>query len=657
MNKLDALKGIASATTLRKIKEILGQVDQNPSPEFTKQEEKAQAKRMTRYLLVIVALAFIGAVTYLAWIGGDYIFAYAGFIALFFGILDAALILLLAGNVIKGKARYGILIFEIGSLLYLGYAMSGYFGGGNLKTAAETKLMKDYEIVNHYRTSAQTIAEQATRAAQNAKQVADIEFARDGKGVVYEKGTMMAGMKIDSIPIIKPLRTIPDFTSIVEANKFLHVERQKLAEQITGIKSVASSIQQQAAGIDAGLTQAIAMGLSSQQMNNLQVLSGTLQAITKTQIVDEKIADDVLTPQDLQADGFQKYIGYIIDIIIIFFIVMIALQKEDSEDIEKIRESEAKALISEILSDETIPFDSDRVSQAKFKHLHEAIKTIMSDDVLKTYVRKNMSFNEFLEFMREHPVVAKSLGGTKWAYRDIMKEINSNEEFLSYAQDAIKLSPSAWKAVAQIIPDPSMVLEMEEGQRKTFSDMLINLTSKLQRPEKVKEFMGKFVKAYDSASPTFLKTLEICIEKLPAKQLVHLTPDFVKNISPEIAEHLCPLIDSDSTYFELITRSWKEQTTDEYSEVLQNGVIHQPQFHKLWKVGIQYGGLDGLLAMIQAYHEKKKECESTSIGSKTVSIEPNFGSIQTAMTNGNSDEFLKAVKDSFIAKPKMVSLS
>jgi hypothetical protein len=258
--------------------------------------------------------------------------------------------------------------------------------------------------------------------------------------------------------------------------------------------------------------------------------------------------------------------------------------------------------------------------------------------------------------MREYPVLAKSLGETKWAFRDIKKEIDQNEEFLSVAQDAIKLSPSGWRAISATISDPAMVLEMDEHVRSSFTDMLINLTSKLQKPEKVKEFMGKFVRNYGAVSPVFLKTLEICIEKLPVKQLTHLTPEFVKNTSPEVVEHLCPMIEFDSDNFSSIVRSWKEQTTEDYETILSNGVIHQPQFHKLWKVGVEYGGIDGLLAMIRAYHDKKKECAGSTVGNKTVTIEPDFQLLKKAMDDGKTEDFLNTIKSAFIAKAKTMNI-
>jgi hypothetical protein len=225
---------------------------------------------------------------------------------------------------------------------------------------------------------------------------------------------------------------------------------------------------------------------------------------------------------------------------------MIALQKEDDYDIEKIRESEAKSLIQDILSDENIPYDSDKLSQVKLKHLFEAVKTVTSDNSVKLYVKKQMSFNEFLEFIREYPVLAKSLGESKWPFRDIKKEIESNADFLSVAQEAIKLQPSEWRSVNSFITDPAMVLEMDDSVRKSFVTMLTSLSTKLQKPEKIKEFMGKFVKSYSTVSPVFLKTLEICIEKIPAPQLINLTPEFVKNTSPDVANHLLSNVDYDS---------------------------------------------------------------------------------------------------------------
>lgn len=648
--KLEALKEISGATTLSGMRKILEKAGQMLSPTFSKMESDEQNAKVVKFIIFIIALVAICIVTSFAYAGGDIAMSHGGSAALVCGAVDASLAIFLYAQVIKGKARWGALGFEIVTLALLGYLMTGYFGKDNLKTVTESKISADYEIVNKYRTNVQSIADQASRAAQNAAEVAQLEFDRDGKGVVYEKGMMIAGMRIDSVPSAPQFTKTPDFASLKDANKYLRDERKKLSDMISKISSTGTAIQQQVGGVNEGLKQAFAMGLSQQQTNNLQVLSGTLTAIEKADISNAKLSESVLTHDDLKADGMQGLFGYGADIIVIFFIVMLAVQKENTTNIDSVRDSEGKLLAQEILSEENIPFDSEKISNIKFKTLHEAIKAIMGDETLKSYVKKQMSFNEYLEFMRDEPVLAKKLGSSKWAFRDIKKELNKNDEFLSVAQDAIQMSPSAWKAVSVIVKDPGIVFEMEETTRESFLQMLLSLNGKLDKPAKVSEFMGRIITNYSDLSKTYLKTLETCIEKLPATQLSNLQPEFIKNISWEVAAHLCPMIDSDSSVFGSIVRAWKEQTNDDYQLIIGNGVVSQPQFERLWKQGIINGGMDGLLAMIQAYKAKKQECNSTSVGNKFVSIEPKFKELEAALNSEDTTEFLKILKESFVAK-------
>jgi hypothetical protein len=654
--KLEALKEISGATTLSGMRKILEKAGQMLSPTFSKMESDEQNAKVVKFIIFIIALVAICIVTSFAYAGGDIAMSHGGSAALVCGAVDASLAIFLYAQVIKGKARWGALVFEIVTLALLGYLMTGYFGKDNLKTVTESKISADYEIVNKYRTNVQSIADQASRAAQNAAEVAQLEFDRDGKGVVYEKGMMIAGMKIDSVPSAPQFTKTPDFASLKDANKYLRDERKKLSDMISKISSTGTAIQQQVGGVNEGLKQAFAMGLSQQQTNNLQVLSGTLTAIEKADISNAKLSESVLTHDDLKADGMQGLFGYGADIIVIFFIVMLAVQKENTTNIDSVRDSEGKLLVQEILSDENIPFDSDKTSNIKFKTLHEAIKAIMTDESLKTYVKKQMSFNEYLEFMRDEPVLAKKLGSSKWSFAQIKKELDKDDEFLTIAQDAILMSPSAWKAVSAITNDPAMVLEMEEGLRDSFIQMLMNLNAKLDKPSKVKEFMNRFITSYTNVSSSFLKTLEICIEKLPRTQLSNLSPEFIANISPDVAANLCPMVDTDSSTFPGIVRSWKETVNDGYEEIINNGIVSQPQFARLWKTGVVYGGMDGLLAMIQAYNDKKKECSDSTVGNKAVAVEPDFTKLQTAMTEGKTDDFLSALKSSFVARAQRMNV-
>lgn len=172
---LEALRAITIASTKKEILAALQAIGQKPSELLAKDLAEENKKKGVRIFLLLIASLLILVVTTLAYIGGGYIAEYAGPIAIIFGVLDITIVILLFTDAIKGKMRFIAVAFEIVSLAYLGYAMGGYFGGGNLRTATEKKLVASYEVSKVHYTAAQSTADLFTRAVSNAKSVADVE--------------------------------------------------------------------------------------------------------------------------------------------------------------------------------------------------------------------------------------------------------------------------------------------------------------------------------------------------------------------------------------------------------------------------------------------------------------------------------------------------
>jgi hypothetical protein len=173
-----ALKKILNATKLSEIADALKDVSQEPTAAFKDLQQKIRMRIGIKVFMTLIGLGIISWIIYMAYLGGVIVFGEGmGKLVLIFGTVDTIILLILALELIPGKKGLWLIPLEIGSLIFLGYVMVGYFGSGNLKTATDSKLMKDYEVVNHYYSEAKSDVSKATKTAMDAVSVAAAEKA------------------------------------------------------------------------------------------------------------------------------------------------------------------------------------------------------------------------------------------------------------------------------------------------------------------------------------------------------------------------------------------------------------------------------------------------------------------------------------------------
>jgi hypothetical protein len=644
-----ALKKILNATKLSEIADALKSVSQEPTPDF-KNLKKAIAVRIGwKIFFVISQLGLVAWITYIAIKGSTVLFGPGmGTVALIFGIMDIIITLVFAFEFFKSNWRFVLLVFEGASLAFMGYVMVAHFGTGNLKTATETKLMKDYDIVNHYYSDAKSTIAKTSKIATDAASVAAAEKARTGEGIVYDKGMIISSMKIDSVNAPTELGTVPAFKTLEEANKYLHRERQKLNDMISTYKSISSSIKESAAGIRDGLEKSVNEVPTPEQKSNMQLMISSMNNIANVPELKEEIADDVLAPVDLKADKYQGFLGYLIEIVAVALAVLIGFFKTSTTNVQEVAETEALGLLDSILMDEGINFDPEKAKADKvnIRQFMDSVNAVVDDPDLTKYIKAHMNFNQFLNFANEYPEIAKALGASKWQFKNIMKEIEADDDFVTSAVDAITIDPKTWTDVKNILSDPTAILKMPKDIRTGFLKLISQLNLRLNNPSAVKKFMSQFIGAYTENDDNFLESLEVCVTTLSPDQLMEITPEFVKITPPALMKHICGKVGTKR--LTPIIAGWKEQIIQKYTKLLSDSAVSDSaHFDQFVGTVISYGSIDGIRAMLTGYHSKADTIASETMGNNTVQLKPDFEKIKTAMTAGNNTEFTRLVESAF----------
>ncbi|HQV65092.1 MAG TPA: hypothetical protein PKZ56_02595, partial [Candidatus Paceibacterota bacterium] len=601
-----ALKTILNATKLSEIANALKDVSQEPTAAFKDLQKTIRMRIGIKVFMTLVALGTISWIVYMAYIGGTIVFGEGmGKLVLIFGIVDTIITLILAFEFITSWKRFLLIPLEVGSLIFLGYVMVGYFGSGNLRTATESKLMKDYDIVNHYYSDAKSTISKTAKTAMDAASVAVAEKARTGEGIVYDKGMIISSMKIDSVKAPDELATVPTFKTLEEANKYLHRERQKLNDMISDYKSISTSAKESAAGIRDGLTTSLDQVATVEQKSNLNLMISSMNNIANVPELKEEISDDVLNTGDLKADGYQGYFGYIFDIAAIAMVIIIGVFKVSNYNIREIAETESLALLDAILMDQGINFDPEKakIDKVNIRQFMDSVNTVVDDPNLTKYIKAHMSFNDYLNFAKQYPEIAKALGGSKWQYKNIIKEIEADDDFVTSAVEAITIDPKTWTDIKNILDNPTDILNMPKEIRNEFLKLISKLNLRLNNPSAVKKFMGQFISTYTESDDNFLASLEICVTTLNPDQLLEITPEFVKITPPTLMKHICEKVGTKRLAPIII--GWKEQIIQKYMKLINDSAVSDSaHFDQFVGTVISYGSIDGIRAMLAGYHSK-----------------------------------------------------
>ena len=653
--RVAAVGNIAEATSVSVVLEALHFIARKPGTLLSRLKREESNKKGFRIFLTIMACIFIVGVTYAAFIGGGYIGQYNGPIALVFGVLDLSIVFLLLLNAVKGRLRWIAVIFEIASLAYLGYAMSGYFGGGNIQTAAEKKVAAAYIVAKQHYEKTKATANLFATAIANAQNVADAEKARDGKGVVFEKASFISLMKPTIVQSLPELPKVPQFSSLTEGNKWLQGQRQKLIDDMTSFDAANIAMRNQASGTAKALENAVLTHrLSDMQTSNLMVLLNSMQEVASAEKASSTIADDVLAPSDLKADGFQNFIGYIIDFVIIFFIIMLALQKSETDEqmLANIKKEEVESIIREVLSEQNVDYIPETITEISLARQYDALKIVINSETLLAYLKRQMSFNEYLIFLQEHPQIARQLKETAWTIAEIKNEIQKNPGFANIAEKVLTLSSADWNSIVRSVSEPEkLLLDLGDEERKIFVQILKKLQAKSDmNQQELKSFIDTFLLSNKMEDISFIKKLEICVSMLSAAKLQHITSDFIEVITEDGIRFISANVDDEKRFGQIVT-GWNQSHTTSLSKILSNGIVQEPQFNRFIKAVFNQGGIEGFKTMAQEYVARVQEASNTAIGNKKVGLNVDFEALQKSLSGKSAEtRFMKLVKAAFFVQ-------
>lgn len=456
-------------------------------------------------------------------------------------------------------------------------------------------------------------------------------------------------MKADSVRVPKVLPQVPSFNSLTEANKWLQGERGKIADINAKYDAGIEAMKKQAKSTGTSLQDALKEStLSQQQRSNLQVLAATMKDIEEQDHPTVKLSGEILKPEDLKADGFQGVIGYIIDGVIVFVILMLALQKSSEKKIEEIKDQEMTSLIEAALSEAGILYDAEILSTISLKKQYELFKIICGSEELIKYLKTKAGFADFANFASQYPQLARSLGGSPWLLNDIKKELITNASFGSIAEQAIKLTPAEWQTVKSVTSNPEDIFHLEEETRTKFLKLLKQIQIKASfKQDQLKEFLGQFM-LQENMNTDYLMTLEECVSNVKnAGLLLKLNGNFVATATPRVARFICKIIDRENQ-FSRITSSWSEQLNDSMVGMINNAIVDEPQFETFMSYVFNSGGIDGAKKMLKAYTDKKLAVESNSIGNKILQLRPDLEAIKKALSENDDQAFLNCMEKAFV---------
>lgn len=654
--KIQIIKFIKNARTYEAVLSALKNVDKDyaPSQLLTGEIEEEKQKKKLKSVFAIMAIIFILFVLCLSFIGGKFISEYVGPISIVFGVLDITIVYLLFGDHLKGDvkkvaARKIAIGFEVISLLYLGYAMGGYFGSGNVRTAADNKVVKANAILKDHYEAAKSIEDLFTQAVNNAKSIARQE-KQTGEGVVFVSASRITPIGLNPPPEPPTLEEAPEFKNLAQANKWLKNQRE-IISNITKAYDIRMKIVKNKAKSTAESLRNTSglIALEPEQVAGMESLITPMEGISSQADIDSKIPDDLLTPDDLKADSFQGFIGYIIDGVIIFFILMIAFQKSSDKKLEEIKDEEIRSLIEDICLEYGITPNLHDMEGMPLDKAVDVLKIIESNKSLIPFLKDKATLGEFVIFAKDYSQLAKQLGNSQWSLAEIREEITKDPKFLSIATDAIKIKQGDWKIAKSIMSNPEELFKVDKDMQIKLIQILKQIESRaILKGQDFKDFVERFV-CQKNLSADYINTLESCVNNIKSgSMLLRLDPGFIEKANPVVAAYICKTVTNEKQ-FPLITTGWTNRLDESFREILKNGIVNEPKFEDFTHIVFNQGGIEGVKEMVAGYAEKKMKAETGSTGHMSVKLDVDLKELMKPFETetANMPDFLQRVRKSF----------
>lgn len=611
------LKQVSLAATAKALAALLVQANLSFGEKLNEALQREKNNNTARVIVAIVSIVLVGWVTYLSYTGAGFIFQNGGLVSLIFGLLDISLIVLLLTPILKGKMRWAVLAFEIASFVYFGYTMGGYFGGGSLQSVANKNLSEMYAHANDaYYGDANTLNNMSEQVKQSASAIRQIEEERDGKGVVFEKAGLVSKIELKDIPKFPEPPSAPMFGSLPEGNAWLQAQAANLSQEVQKYQSISKSLTQQAQGLSSGISDVFAQsGLSLMQQANLHSLQKSLDQIGRYPLKNPEISAVTLEKKDFQTDTVQTILGYAIEVVMAFFLVLLTILSNGKKNMEELREEAGLSIIEQYADDENFSYED--LSEVDYKTLERVINmTTEESGVFKKYV-KTAKLDDIVNFFEKFPVIGTAMATSKWRFSEIKKAMEADRSFEAEMPEIIQIKKIDWDILSSYC-EPQQVLVMSAEIRAKFLEVVDVLRRKVVNDAELQALVKRLV--IGGPSVAYYDTLLIFAEKMPANKLQQLTKSFILEIAPDVAKMIIAYVD-DAHQLEGINNAWKGDDNQDYLAILGNSVSKDSNFGPLLRLLVNASGIDGLRKFASSYKEKHTEAMQNGLG-ELISISP-----------------------------------
>ncbi len=444
-----AIDEIQEATSFEQITGILDTNSMNPTGSFSKSSKSDGAKKAGHWVLFGITIALVLTAGTIAFIGGKFIAAWASFFAVVFMVLDCAVAFLLFRQLVSGWLKTVCLLIEISSLIYFGYSISAFYNSGNSKVVAQQTLGSVYTTMEQSYNEALSLQNLLADAKDKAGYTAKQERALGGEGIVFAKADAINNLKVDSLDPMPKAPDAPVFKSLSEANTWLQVQEHEADIQIGKYDAYQETVHDGAAGIDNALKAELSSeNLSSFQRGSLISMETLMAGIVKKVPMKHTPSNQLITSEDLKSEGFEGSMGYVVELVPLFFILLLAYLPVKRESIDDVKEREIRSIIKSWLTKNSTKFAPGALKAVPLEELIAFMRDVLGSERIITYLKsKKASFESLYEFYNDYPDLMYHLGQVdcKWTMPDILKALKQEDpSFADRFEEAIVIPKNSW---------------------------------------------------------------------------------------------------------------------------------------------------------------------------------------------------------------------
>lgn len=626
-NKMDIIKKIKSATKASDIVKALTELGITVPTNLQSASQSDKQKKSFRTAIAILAGLLVMGGTVFAFKGAKSVFGsdLPAYGVIFFALLDLALIYVIWAELTKGFLKGFIICCEVLTLLFFGYVMNGTFGNGSLKSVANQKVTEMYASVKQtVAKDADALYEARTTAKQKAVSIKLLEESRDGKGVVYEKASMIADEAIEEPSELPKAPTAPDFENLPEANQWLQSQKSILDGYAGKLASYCSSSKASAKGAAGGIMQASDGKLSDMQRSNLQVLGSILDDIANTPLHTEPIAAPILSQADMKGVGVGSFLGYLVEGVVALLLIILGIISSNGADAELYRRDAIIAATQNFSSKNRMPFmkGGEKLDEIDLDALVSVMELAESDQNFRDYA-KRCTVAQLARLAYANPVLLGNLPNAKWSIEDIINL--SNDTSTDFVGKAILIDKAKWDIVLAKVSNKEKALSLASNpdMLEKFLEITETLERKLANKDagEVKRTIGQLLP--DNSSQRYLEVLQYFAERLPAKVIEILNKNFIQMITKPIAELMVKHINTSTPdLFQKIINAWTGEDTETLTEMIEDQVSKEPAFGQLVGTLLNARSTDGLRMLKESFLEASAAKSSSAFSMKIgISVE------------------------------------